>query len=238
MVHQSSLDSYRLRTMNPLNILREFSKICEVPHADDRDRAMVAEEAIEILSAHPILQSRSSHYAALTDVTVILAEAVQSAKKEKKGQSVFKQKSALIGSFVRELDQSLKLHFINDTFDWLEETLSDANDGSGSSPALEETEYSKIERVSRDLLSFAYDEGFGLESLYAIYKLLQPQPINSSTQLPAMSEVFLERFGKVRSMMTESPATYRAFFVIDGIPDKGKNITGRYGDVNIIKALR
>ncbi|CTP92702.1 MULTISPECIES: hypothetical protein [Xanthomonas] len=237
MVHQSSLDSYRLRTMNPLNILREFSKISEVPHADDRDRAIVAEEAIEILSDHPILQFRSNHYKALTEVVASLAEAVQAAKKDKEGQSVFKQKSTLIGSFVRELDQSLKLHFINDTFDWLEETLNDANDGSASSPALEEIEYLKIERASRDLLSFAYDEGFGLESLYAIYKLLQPQPLNGSVQSTDTSEAFLVRFGKVRSMMTESPTNYRAFFVIDGMPDKGKNITGRYGDVKIIKSL-
>lgn len=65
MAHESSLESYRLRAMNPINILREFDKLYELTHADDRDRAIVAAEANEILADHPILKFRPEHYKAL-----------------------------------------------------------------------------------------------------------------------------------------------------------------------------
>ena len=44
LVHQYSLDSYRVRVMNPLNILRELRRMFDPPASDD-DRKVVALEA-------------------------------------------------------------------------------------------------------------------------------------------------------------------------------------------------
>ena len=51
LVHQHSLDAYRVRVMNPLNILRELRRMFSPPASDD-DRKTVAQEALEILRDH------------------------------------------------------------------------------------------------------------------------------------------------------------------------------------------
>ena len=60
LVHEHSLDSYRVRAMNPLNIVRELQPMFEPP-ADENDCRVVAEEALEILDKHPVIVSRAEH---------------------------------------------------------------------------------------------------------------------------------------------------------------------------------
>ena len=52
--HKGSLDSYRVRVMNPINILRELIAMYQ-PHADENDRRRVAEEVIDIFTDQPII---------------------------------------------------------------------------------------------------------------------------------------------------------------------------------------
>jgi hypothetical protein len=51
MVHQHSLDSHRVRTMNPRNVLRELLRMWDATHANNEDRVMVRDRAIVVLSA-------------------------------------------------------------------------------------------------------------------------------------------------------------------------------------------
>ena len=56
MVHQHSLDSHRVRTMNPHNILRELLRLYDLPHASEEDRWMVCDETLLVLSTDPVLK--------------------------------------------------------------------------------------------------------------------------------------------------------------------------------------
>ncbi|WP_157521834.1 hypothetical protein [Mitsuaria sp. 7] len=60
LVHEHSLDSYRVRAMNPLNILRELQRMCEPP-ADENDCKVVAAEALGILDKHPVIAGFAEH---------------------------------------------------------------------------------------------------------------------------------------------------------------------------------
>jgi len=63
LVHQHSLDSYRVRVMNPLNILRELRRMFDPP-ASDEDRKLVALEALDILrspTAHREAETAKAH---------------------------------------------------------------------------------------------------------------------------------------------------------------------------------
>lgn len=230
MVNHASLDSYRLRVMNPINTIREFVRLSGLQHADDRDKAIVVEEAIEILSEHPVFMRNPQHYKALDEVLSHFVEAAEAAKKEK-SDSIFKQKFTLIQSFVRELDDSLKVNFLNDTFDWLEEYLNAA--APLANKGEEEQLFCKADRVCRDLLSIIHDDGFSLESLYGLYKLMHA--LTHSPGVPAYS--FMDSFKKVRAIMMGAPRTYRAFFAVDGMPHGGGEVVGNYGEVTIAKSL-
>lgn len=232
MVNHASLDSYRLKAMNPLNIVREFSRISVLQHADDRDKAAVAEEAIEILGNHPVLLRKPGNYKSLSEVHTHFSEGVSATKKEK-SESIFKQKFTLIQSFVRELDESLKVGFLKDTFDWLEEYLSApaplANKGE------EDQMFARADRVCRDMLSVTHDDGFSLESLYGLYKLMQAPSPTGENEAPPYN--FMASFNRVRAIMVGAPRTYQAFFAIDGMPQGGGEVAGDYGDVKIAKVL-
>jgi hypothetical protein len=69
MVHQHSLDSHRVRTMNARNVLRELLRMYEATHANDEDRTLVREEAIVILSGDPVVRSAAARLSgALLDI--------------------------------------------------------------------------------------------------------------------------------------------------------------------------
>jgi len=160
MVHQASLDSYRVKAMNPINILRELWQMYE-PQADDNDRRIVAEEALEIFANHPVLEAKRERYRALEDTMALLAASVAAAKKVKaesgtdkpveKQESGFKRQAGLIHSFMRELDASLKGQFLGDCFEWLMAVLEE--NPASETPPQREAIFSQIERVCRDILS-------------------------------------------------------------------------------------
>ena len=166
LVHQHSLDSYRVRVMNPLNILRELRRMFDPPASDD-DRKVVAQEALEILHHHPVITANPSKHLGLSDTIAFITEAVEA----KEGG--FKKNILLLRSFMREVESALHEHFLADCFTWMESTLQ-------SIPAAENQEqraasYVSIERVCRDIVSVAHDQGFSLESLFHLYRLFLPK---------------------------------------------------------------
>jgi hypothetical protein len=56
LVHEASLDAFRVRAMNPLNIVRELLRMVDGGHANESDVGRVTAEAVEIL-AHPMIMS-------------------------------------------------------------------------------------------------------------------------------------------------------------------------------------
>lgn len=176
MVHQASLDSYRVRVMNPENILREMVKMYE-PHADEKDRRRIAEELVDIFTGDPILAN--DRYAVKEELLEIVKHALKGPS-ENHGQNGkqgavkssashgFSKQSLLLQSFANELVDSLHVHYLSDCFVWLENTLEEDN------LALTELQrhqlYREIERVCRNLLSVSLDHGSSLESLFQHYR--------------------------------------------------------------------
>lgn len=166
LVHQYSLDSYRVRVMNPLNILRELRRMFDPPASDD-DRKMVAQEALDILHNHPVITANAGKHTGLPDAVAFITEAVES----KDGG--FKKNVLLLRSFMREAETALEQHFLADCFTWMEATLCTVP--PGETQAQLTASYVSIERVCRDIVSVAHDQGFSLESLFHLYRLLLPR---------------------------------------------------------------
>ena len=235
LVHQSSLDSYRVRVMNPRNILRELRRMYE-PHADEADRRRVAEEVMEIFSKHPVLDHAPEPYGGLHDAIGLISEAVAksakgaSAESGKAEQNLAKNAS-LILSFCNELDSSLSDRFVADSFVWLQTALGE--DPTGETLAAREAMYSSIERVCRDLLSISLDEGFSLESLFQFYRLMAPTAAKKSD---APHDV-MERLQRVREHLTAPPKTYRVIFGIEAVSTQAAMFNGKYDRITISEAV-
>lgn len=229
MVHQASVDSYRVRVMNPENVLQELLKMYELQVADDNDRRRVAEEALEIFKGEPIL--KNGKYAVLEDLTELLNQAIKAKTKESddvpqdktKANGFFKH-STLIQSFANELLVALRTNFLMDCFDWLESTLD--NDDSSLSDDQKMELYAAIERVCRNLLSIALNDGSSLESLFQHYRGLKKMPdeaeaiseapskIHEPPTLPVESYDFMERFRKMRMHLTAPKKGHKLVFVL------------------------
>ena len=143
LVHQHSLDSYRVRVMNPLNILRELRRMADPP-ANDEDRKVVALEALEILRDHPVLIVNASKHPGLPYAVAFIAEAVET----KEGG--FKKNALLLRSFMREVEGSLDQHFLADCFTWMEGKLTGVPAGETEEQRV--ASFVSIERVCRDIV--------------------------------------------------------------------------------------
>lgn len=261
LVHQHSLDAYRVRVMNPLNILRELRRMADPP-ANDEDRKVVALEALEILRDHPVIIENASSHRGLPDAVAFMTEAVEA----KEGG--FKKNALLLRSFMREIEGSLDQHFLADCFTWMEGKLTEV-------PA-EETEeqraasYVSIERVCRDIVSVAHDLGFSLESLFHLYRLLLPkepsgpgshraqpvtnghtapaQPAPPVTEQPVLNSAetappvtppapapyeFSKRFERLKNELLAAPREHQVIFAVSGAPKTSDVCCGNFGDVVI-----
>lgn len=166
LVHQHSLDSYRVRVMNPLNILRELRSMFDPP-ASDEDRKVVALEAMDILHDHPVIRAHPEKHTGLPDAVAFIVEAAEAR------EGGFKKNLLLLRSFMRESESALAQHFLADCFAWMEDTLHAVTAGETQEQRM--ACYVSIERVCRDIVSVAHDQGFSLESLFHLYRLFLPR---------------------------------------------------------------
>lgn len=244
LVHQHSLDSYRLRVMNPVNILRELRRMFDPP-ANDADCQIVASEALEILNKHPVIIAQAARYVGSQDTVSLITEALQA-------KDGFKRDPLLLRSFMRELEASLASHFLGDCFAWLEAAISAVP--VGETPEHRASSYVDIERVCRDTLSVAHDEGISLESLFHLYRLFVPTQDRASTPVPEATPApdgqaqppaagqpapynFAERFGRVRDEILAAPREHRLTFLITGCtPSAIPFCCGEFGSITISEA--
>lgn len=244
LVHQHSLDSYRVRVMNPVNILRELRRMFDPP-ANDDDCKVVASEALEILDNHPVIIVQAGRYVGFQDTMSLISEALQA-------KDGFKRDPLLLRSFMRELEASLASHFLEDCFAWLEASISAVP--AGETPEQRACAYGDIEKVCRDMLSVAHDEGISLESLFHLYRLFVPPQDRASPSGPeapptldaqhqgaAASQSapynFAERFGRVRGEILAAPREHRLTFLITGCtPSAIPSCCGEFGPITISEA--
>lgn len=115
MVHEHSLDSFRVRAMNPRNALRELARIYELGKSEER--AAVRAEAHEILSQDLVLKEEP--YADSSKrILALLASGGDLAKNKEEGHG-----RTLLLYFITELSALIEARYIQDCLSKLAELL-------------------------------------------------------------------------------------------------------------------
>lgn len=223
MVHERSLDSYRVRTMNPQNILRELLVMFE-PHANDHDRMRVAQEAVLILSEKHILIQPT--YAGLVmDILALLASVIgkkeggESADKrenesqKEKGRVV--KNGTLIQALARELLHHLDQRFIQLSLEWLHLATNNMPNAQCSVDE-ENLALLSIDVVTGNLLSSLVDKGWSLESLFILHQriLIPALPLRPKAGVGARVYSFAAAFAEVRARLVSAQKFYTVIFSI------------------------
>lgn len=157
-VHEFSLDAFRVRVMNPINILDESLKSLSDSSAfDGNDRTRIWKELLTIFEDSALLNDKAFH-PAKREFMHLLEEAVEKPKESAKLHP-------MIEAFGRELYQNLNKRYVPICTKWLLDTLSQTYQGAGEDPELPE-----IEKVTSQLLSCLVADGWSIESLYKMYR--------------------------------------------------------------------
>jgi hypothetical protein len=195
MVHQHSLDSHRVRTMNPRNVLRELLRMWDAAHANDEDRAMVRDEAIVVLSGDPVLQQPAA-----AQICGMLIGLLKTESKAKPGNN------PLLQHFARELLDFVESSYIDSSLELLRNMLVSANVPEDGGEYREQ-----LSALTCGLLSTLADEGASLETLYQLYRQIIVPPERPKTY------VFEHKLGLLARILKEPPTLYRVLFAIDNI---------------------
>lgn len=201
MVHAYSLDSYRVRAMNPENGLRELQRML-VPPANADDLAVVATELAGLLRTDPLLQDPP--FAEATAELLDLLPANKEAAKQ------LDAKKPLILAFSRELLRDVRAEYVGASLDALERMLiTDA----GAGPTKQRL--GRIHAFTGNLLSTLLDRGASIESLYQLYR----QVICGVK--PEKPYAFAKKFSLLTKLITQAPRKFRVIFVVDNVSNPG-----------------
>ena len=197
MVHQHSLDSHRVRTMNPRNILRELLRLYDLAHANEEDRAMVCEETHLVLSADPVLKQPPT-----AKVVTTLLELLKTDSKGKR------QNDELARHVARELLQLVESSYLDKSLEQLAAILLPA--APAGTP---QERQGQIAALTAGLLSTLIDAGASLESLYQLYRQILLPPFKPQ------GYAFGRKLGLVSAILKQEPKEYRVLFSIDNVTD-------------------
>lgn len=161
MVHQYSLDSFRVRTMNPSAMSREVQRAIALPQAAKEDRVAIIAEAKTLFGSDPVLTA-GPFVGVMGRIDPLLSPQNQEAIS--KGSQ---PESRLLCYFLGELDPLLRSHYVQEAF----ETLSIRTVGAPPPPA-----FSEIHKITNGLLSTLLDREYSIESLFRLYtEILAPR---------------------------------------------------------------
>jgi hypothetical protein len=239
LVHEASLDAFRVRAMNPLNIVRELLRMVDGGHANESDVGRVTAEAVEIL-ADPMIMSDDTFRASASHLVSILTEAkpkqishdADESKVLKAWRAALARHHSLIDAFGRELEKALDDHFIARCVSWLEHELAVQDDP----PELEniETKLCEIENVTSTLLSTLINRGWSFESLFMMYRLMLLPSVEKGGEAPAYT--FSEALEEVFQRLGALPKPYRVTFSISNV-SKPHHFPARVGDIEFSTQL-
>lgn len=201
MVHKHSLDSHRVRALNPQNGLRELLRMTSPP-ANSDDLTMVAAEVMNILSSDPILR-----FPEFCEPTSELLEILS----PKKGQDKQLEKTKhLLQAFATELLQKIISEYLTAALSWLRQALEEKI-GPPHPPTREYLQ--EIHLVTGNILSVLVDNGASVESLFALYREI----ITGSR--PSRPYIFDNKFSLLVKLLNKPPKTFVVVFAIDGVGD-------------------
>lgn len=198
MVHAYSLDSYRVRAMNPGNGLRELHRMLSPP-ASNSDLSLVAAELQRLLQTDPALSDPP-----FCDVRNELVELLDSCIGDK--QKNCHENKPLIFAFSSELLRYIQDEYIGRVLDYLNRALI-TDVGSVSA----DVRNSHIQSLTGNLLSTLLDRGASIESLFQLYR----QILCGSK--PGKQYVFEKKFGLLVRLILVEPRRFDVVFAIDMI---------------------
>lgn len=202
MVHAFSLDSYRVRAMNPNNGLRELQRML-APPANGDDLATVAEELKRILQADPVLKLEP-----FARTTVELLDLLNVGKPNDP-KSYDKTNKPLLQAFSTELLSLLRDHYVKTVLSELEGALINTT----AQDAPESGWNCHIQTLTGNLLSTLLDEGASLESLYQLYR----QVIAGAKS--GKEYRFDKKLGLLYKLINEIPHKFSVVFTVDNVSD-------------------
>jgi hypothetical protein len=209
VIHEQSLDSHRIKTMNPRNILRELIRIVSAPHANDADRDMVRKEAELILKGDRVLQ--------LPPLAAAVEKLLYQLKKtgEKFGQS------GLGVHLAREVLEHVDTDYVRVALEHLDGLVK-----SGVSVPDKEAIY----QATGSLLSTLVDTGASLESLYQLYRNILVPWKRSGYQ-------FNRKYGLLKTLVLKAPTEHKVLFAIDGVTNE-TDFPSKMGDVAFFNEVK
>lgn len=216
MVHAFSLDSYRVRAMNPGNGLRELQRMM-APHANTNDLSIVATELQELLQADPVLK-----HPPFAETTTELLDLLIEANKEKDKSKGFDPRKPLILAFSNELSRTINTEYIGATLAFLEEILI-----TNVTALPQDQKNAFIHTLTGNLLSTLLDQGASVESLFQLYR----QVIRGSK--PESRYVFSKKFGLLVKLITQKPSKFSVVFAVDNVSN-AEAFPNRIGSVNFL----
>lgn len=187
MVHQYSLDSYRVRTMNPHSITHELLHMLDFQGAKDSEQQMVIREAAAILREDPALKREyfSRCRSALTE---------QLAKWKPKTDS------RMIAHFARELAGLLEEGY-------LRESCAEMSDRVTKDPF----DKDDLATLTSNLLSTLIYRGGSLESAFQIYRQFLAR------RQPNRPYDITRKIDLVRRIVTQPRVDFRLLFAMDNL---------------------
>jgi len=206
LIHQQSLDSHRVRTMNPANVLQELLNILKASHANESDRRIVREETAEILREDLVLR-----LPAYADTTSTLIRVLSGKPKAKASDTSNPNHDHLIPHLARELQDEINKSYISHALSQLHEVLT-ANPPDGT----EAERQAQIASLTGGLISALMDQGYSLESLFQLYRQILV-PVRTKKQY-----VFQKKLGLLTAILRQAPFDYQVLFAIDNLSDAGE----------------
>ena len=165
LVHEYSLDAFRVRTMNPVNVINELVRSFTVQPFNDRDRAKIIAEAVELLATSLLI--RQGALGEIADELILLLD--QWGKKSRRDEGVENKAAAdikdngvtshaMILAFGREMESALNEVFLRACIDWLTAQLTDA------APLAQDDQTENIVQITGQMLSHLISVGWSFES--------------------------------------------------------------------------
>ncbi len=194
MVHQASLDSFRVRAMNPTSATRELLRCIQHAQASREDRLAILEEAQQLFDSDPVLKLRT--FSPLVKrILPFLGDGRKDIADNK--QPGVRQ----LTYFLKELSPLLDTHYIQIAFSELADRFPEQ---APAAPL-----YDEVRALSAGLLSTLLDRDFFLESLFTIYSRVL---INGRGN-PDYN--FSAQFARAREILSQEPQDFTVTFAVD-----------------------
>ena len=194
-VHTHSLDSYRVRTMNPENSLRELARIFDFGTEDEIE--MVRDEVVGLLQADQVLNAEK--FASLREQLLEILR--------KKDFVKNKGHHSMMRYLIREFSPLIEEHYVDTALEYLAAILTNGID----STIPEQERFRKIEQCTSHLLSMLLDRDASLESLFALYsQILVPRKSKGAY-------VFDKKLGLLRRILLTKETNYLIVLAIENV---------------------